>query len=31
MGFPSPFLNIPQQIIPTFSSQPQKYMGGPAG
>jgi hypothetical protein len=31
MGFPSPFMQIPQQMNPTFASQQQQHMGGPAG
>jgi hypothetical protein len=31
MGFPSPFMNIPQQMNPTFVGQQQPYMGGPVG
>ena len=27
MGFPSPFMNIPQQMNPTFVGQRQQYMG----
>jgi len=31
MGFPSPFMHIPQKINPTFVGQQQHHMGGPAG
>jgi hypothetical protein len=31
MGFPSPFMNVPQQMNPTFVGQQQQYMGGPVG
>jgi hypothetical protein len=33
MGFPSPFMQIPQQMNPTFASQnpQQPHMGGPSG
>jgi hypothetical protein len=31
MGFPSPFMQITQQMNPTFASQNQQHMGGPVG
>jgi hypothetical protein len=30
-GFSSPFMNIPQQMNPTYAGQQQQYMGGPTG
>jgi hypothetical protein len=31
MGFPSPFMQIPQQTNPTFVGQHQQHVGGPVG
>jgi hypothetical protein len=31
MGFPSPFMHIPQKVNPTFVGQQQQHMGGNIG